>query len=83
MSTGRVLWIIWCCAWAGVWTGVAVAEWPRRVCNEFQMINPGCMSYGSSGSSVGVAVALLLVGLSVAAIALPVGKPGNESPPGG
>lgn len=24
MSTGRVLWIIWCCWWAGVWS---VALW--------------------------------------------------------
>lgn len=20
MGTGRALWVIWCCAWAGVWT---------------------------------------------------------------
>ena len=27
MSTGRVLWIIWCLAWAGLWAVVSVLAW--------------------------------------------------------
>lgn len=27
MSTGRVLWIIWCLAWAGLWTVLSVLAW--------------------------------------------------------
>ena len=27
MSTGRVLWIIWCLAWAGLWTVISVLAW--------------------------------------------------------
>lgn len=56
MTTGRVLWVIWCLAWAGFWI---IAGWFLLGFN------------------------LVLVILSVVAIALPIGKPPTPPlPPG-
>lgn len=74
MSTGRVLWIIWCCAWAGMWAVLAAASWPHRVCAEYLLVNPQCMTWGTAGSAWRVVLWAIVAQASLAAIVLPVGK---------
>lgn len=74
MSTGRVLWIIWCCGWAGVWAVFALLSWPHRVCAEYLLVNPQCMVWQMAGSAWRVVLWAVLAQATLAAIMLPVGK---------
>jgi hypothetical protein len=74
--TGRVLWILWCCLWAGTWATITALSWPHQQCLMTQLINPsGCLEWGRAGSwplTAGLAAGAVL---SLALIAVPVGKP--------
>ena len=85
MTTGRVLWIIWCLAWAGVWAVLAAVAWPRRACLMASLISTNgnfCMAYGTVGSWPHVLVLGMAAVCAAAAIALPVGKLTSPADPG-
>jgi len=71
-STGRVLWVIWCLAWAGFWLVAAVLSIPSSGC--VLVANGTCQGRVSHGSWPAVGVSAALLALSVAAVRLPVGR---------
>ena len=54
MSTGRVLWAIWCLAWAGLWTVVSVLAW-TGVAATWQLATFPVLALGSAGA-IGIPV---------------------------
>jgi hypothetical protein len=73
-STARVMWTIWCLAWAAVWVVLAAAEWPRQACTMLSTdASQPCLQYGTSGSTSDVLIFAVLAILSVVAILVPVG----------
>jgi hypothetical protein len=74
MSTGRVLWIIWCCAWMAFWVlGGLYVLGAARASASCQLFNQHCGNY------LIPAFGFVMGASSVAAIAIPVGKAGTAS----
>ena len=81
MSTGRVLWIIWCCAWAGLWAVAAAAQMPRHGCVMPMLLvinGQACAQWGMIGSLPKMAVFAVLALAALAAVALPVGRSSGQ-----
>lgn len=70
MSTGRVLWIIWCCLWAGIWP-VSAIDYYQRPANAVSCFLSGTACHGPGWV---VSAGVLLGFVSLLAIRLPVGK---------
>ena len=49
MTTGRVLWIIWCLAWCGLWLVVSVLAW-TGVAAGWQLVLFPVLALGSGGA---------------------------------
>jgi hypothetical protein len=79
ISLGRVIWIIWCLAWAGFWATAAALDWPHHGCTEPMLVvtnGSACAQYGTLGNTVATVMFLLAAVMSVLAARIPVGRTG-------